>query len=158
METQEQSSASSKKPMSLGGIYKWGKWEQAKSYARGLRQASDNVQAGMNHAWAMAAKATGTDSPKGGKQMPAEDETAYIDSPVTNHIHHAAPSSLGKILLGAGLLATGIGIPAGAWMIASGAKDATTKPSDPPVVSVPVEKPSERPAVTIGGYELRLGK
>lgn len=76
----------------------------------------------------------------------------------TTHIHHAPPSSLGKILLGAGLLATGIGIPAGAWMIASGAKEATTKPSDPPAFSVPVEKPSERPAVTIGGYELRLGK
>lgn len=76
----------------------------------------------------------------------------------TTHIHHAAPSSLGKMLLGAGLIATGIGIPAGAWMIASGAKDAIVKPSDPPAVSVPVEKSSERPAVNIGGYELRLGK
>lgn len=76
----------------------------------------------------------------------------------TTHIHHAAPSSLGKMLLGAGLLATGIGIPAGAWMIASGAKESIVKPSDPPDVSVPVEKPSERPAVSIGGYELRLGK
>lgn len=76
----------------------------------------------------------------------------------TTHIHHAPPSSLGKMLLGAGLIATGIGIPAGAWMIASGAKDAIVKPSDPPEVSVPAEKPSERPAVTIGGYELRLGK
>jgi hypothetical protein len=85
------------------------------------------------------------------------NDTVLGDMTTVHHHHQAAPSQLGKILLGAGLLATGIGVPAGAWMIASGASDAIKKPSNPPAL-VPVEKPQERPAVNIGGYELRLGK
>lgn len=73
----------------------------------------------------------------------------------TTHIHHAPSSQLGKILLGAGLLATGIGIPAGAWMLASGAKDAIVKPSDPPAVSVPAD--DER-GVKVWRNKLRLVK
>ncbi len=153
METQPASSASSAKLMSLGGIYKFGKWAQAKHYAKGLRLAEDNARAAFNHAWQMAAQATGIKGPQGGNAMP-EDDTAYIDSPVTNHHHHTVKeSSIGKLLLGAGLLATGIGAPIGAAILMSGAKDVVT-----PVIEKPVEKPPERPAVNIGGYELRLGK
>lgn len=101
----------------------------------------------------------------GSKEMTAQgagdvNDTVLGDMTTVHNHHQAAPSQLGKILLGAGLLATGIGIPVGAWMIASGAHDALTKPSDPPAVSVLPEKPKseERPAVSIGGYELRLGK
>lgn len=65
---------------------------------------------------------------------------------------------LASIAIGAGLLATGIGIPVGAWMLAGGAKDVVV----PPVVEKPIEQPqeppSERPAVNVGGLELRLGK
>lgn len=77
----------------------------------------------------------------------------------TNH-YHPKPSlgPLASMAIGAGLLATGIGIPVGAWMLAGGAKDVVV----PPVVEKPIEQPqeppSERPAVNVGGLELRLGK
>lgn len=82
------------------------------------------------------------------------DDNISIDSPVTNHYE----SGLGKMAVGAGMLALGIGIPYGAWLFASGAKDAIVKPSDPPAVSVPVEKPQPRTGVKMKNYSLRLGK
>lgn len=62
-----------------------------------------------------------------------------VESPET-HNHYPAPikeSGLAKALIGAGLLATGIGIPAGAWFVADALK------SKPAPVVAPVEQPSE---------------
>lgn len=85
------------------------------------------------------------------------NDTVLGDMTTVHNHHQAAPSQLGKILLGAGLLATGIGIPAGAWMLASGAKDAIVKPSEPPAAVTPA-KPEQRAGVKMRNYSLRLGK
>lgn len=85
------------------------------------------------------------------------NDTVLGDMTTVHHHHQAAPSQLGKILLGAGLLATGIGVPAGAWMLASGAKDAIVKPSEPPAAVTPA-KPEQRSGVKMRNYSLRLGK
>lgn len=91
---------------------------------------------------------------QGGNEV---NDTVLGDMTTVHHHHQQAPSQLGKILLGAGLMATGIGVPIGAAILASGVKETVVPP-----VSVPVEKPvettPERPTVNIGEYELRLGK
>lgn len=72
-----------------------------------------------------------------GEEMPeiADDMQISIDSPVTTTHHHAAPvmpppsPGIGKfaaLALGAGLLATGIGVPLGAWMIGSAGRTGAT--------------------------------
>lgn len=88
--------------------------------------------------------------------MSGPDDNIYADSPITHNHNYPAPQEnwLVKAAAGAVLLATGVGAGYGVSLLASGTKDVVKD------VVVPAEtpKPAERPAVTIGGYELRLGK
>jgi len=86
-----------------------------------------------------------------------EDMQISIDSPVTTTHHHAAPvippaaAGLGKwasAAIGAGLLATGIGVPAGAWMIA----DAIRKPATEQVIEKVLTGDAD---VTVGDVTIR---
>lgn len=70
----------------------------------------------------------------------AEGESMIHIGDLVQHHHAPPPSGLGqlaKAAIGAGLLATGLGIPAGAWMIA----DALRKPAE---VKTQIEKQVER--------------
>lgn len=71
---------------------------------------------------------------------PADDSSMIHIGDLVQH-HHAPPANgmgqLAKGLIGAGLLATGLGLPAGAWLIA----DALKKPAE---VRNHVEKQIER--------------
>lgn len=90
------------------------------------------------------------------------DEVIHVGDVYQQAPQAAAPTvqqpsllaTVAKLGIGAGLMATGIGAPVAAWMLASGTKDVVKE------VVAPTEtpKPAERPAVNIGGYELRLGK
>jgi hypothetical protein len=84
----------------------------------------------------------------GGDGADAMHDTYLGD--VTHHVHQQTTGSGGmlKALLGAGLLATGVGVPAGAWMIADAIKGQA-----PPVVA-----PSPPTVDTDTLFRLRLGK
>lgn len=141
--------------------------EQAHSLFK-IMQANSLIQSMKNTAQLVSGKMAAYAAIQGSKakrsceenaegEVSNPDENIIIDSPTTNNYHQQAPSQLGKILLGAGLMATGIGVPIGAAIIASGVKDTVVPP-----VTLPAEKPvettPERPTVNIGEYELRLGK
>lgn len=77
-----------------------------------------------------------------GKQSSGDDEmgdTILGDVTQTHQHYHQPPTTGGLVkgLIGAGLLATGIGVPVGAWMVA----DALKQPAQA-VVTQPAEKPS----------------
>ncbi len=58
------------------------------------------------------------------KQFRAGEEEMHIgDDNRTYHQYPKPAIALGKMLLGAGLIASGIGIPTGAWFIANGLKE-----------------------------------
>lgn len=138
--------------------------EQAHSLFK-IMQANSLIQSMKDTAQLVSGKVAAYAAIQGSKaneenaegEVSNPDENIIIDSPTTNNYHQQAPSQLGKILLGAGLMATGIGVPIGAAIVASGVKETIVPP-----VSVPAEKPveatPERPTVNIGEYELRLGK
>lgn len=137
-----------------GGIYKWGKWKQAKSYASQLQLAKDNAIRGMETAWSFATKASGVTGAKA-STMPAEDETAYIDSPVTNYYQAAKPSALGTLAKTA-LIAAGIGGPIamGLWKLPE--IIAALNPPKPSVSTTVVQPKTSGDGNT--KYRLRLGK
>ena len=66
------------------------------------------------------------------------DHITQFQHPANPPAPPAQKSGLGKALIGAGLLATGIGAPLGAYFVA----DALKKP-DPPTVVQPIEQPAE---------------
>lgn len=72
---------------------------------------------------------------------------------VTHHIQQAAPAAgnLIKGLIGAGLMTTGIGLPAGAWMLADAIRQ------KPPAVVAPAD-PSPPATDNDTLFELHLGK
>ena len=91
----------------LSGIWKYGKWLQARTYGVQLKQAEQNVRNWMPL----------RPNDKGKKSGGADDEMVNIDSPTTVHHHHPPPSTpLWAKLLLAGAAAMGIGVPVGGAM------------------------------------------
>lgn len=111
---------------------------------RAANEQSKNQEAESAHArrvaWGSSEQAAGEDV-----------GDTILGDVTTTHVHHQSPpSQLGKLLLGAGLLATGVGVPIGAALVASGGKEVAEK-----VVERVVEKPvSSQDANT--RYKLRL--
>lgn len=109
-------------------------------------------------------KAWGAKDSADDDESKGEDVGGHVlgDMTTTHNYPPAKSSGVASMILGAGLLATGIGIPAGAWMLASGAKSAIVKPSEPPAVLVPqpAEKPTptEQNGVKVWRNKLRLVK
>ncbi len=78
-----------------------------------------------------------------------------VDSPTITHNYHQQPkpSVWPKALLGAGLLATGIGGPIGAWMVADAIRNRPQP--EPPAAVQPVEPVEPAPPKeTIIDWEL----
>ena len=70
------------------------------------------------------------------KRHRAGDDEMHIGDDNRTFHQYAKPAwGIGKILLGAGLIATGIGIPTGAWFIADGMKQIK-----PDIINKKVEK------------------
>lgn len=99
------------------------------------------------------------------------DDVIHVGDSV-QHVYPAppapAPSSLPKLLLGAGLLATGVGGPLGAWFVADAlrsrpaAVQSTTTPAESPAAEqtpVPEPPPVVAPpsAASDRDFEIRLG-
>jgi hypothetical protein len=85
------------------------------------------------------------------KTQPTQDDDMVNLGNIT--VQPSPPSQIGKLLVGAGLLTTGIGVPIGGWLIADAIRDL---PADPPPVVV--QPPPEIPEDTDTQYDLRLGK
>lgn len=89
----------------------------------------------------------------GKKESESDDEMGHIvlgDYRIDQHLPEPPkPSQLGKILLGAGLLATGIGGPLGAWFVADAIRN---KPAPAPVEQVQPETKTETKVIdwTVG--------
>lgn len=104
----------------------------------------------------------------GSKEAPASeaDEMGHrITFGDQTHYHtEAAPKPAGgglaKLLLGAGLLATGAGVPAGAWLVADAIRNAPAAVIEAPATPATPQQPAiETPAAVDADtqYELRLG-
>lgn len=85
--------------------------------------------------------------PKNGET--GEEMRISIDSPVNETHNHYPPQqsagTLAKTLLGAGLLASGIGVPLGGWMIAN----ALLKPAVEKIVTTPGQDADVEATATI---------
>ena len=96
-----------------------------------LMRSSADSRANMQATLAEAYNGMGGSSSKTGNYQRPEDDMIVNDSPITNN--HYPQSSWPKALIGAGLLATGIGLPVAGLLIA----DALKKPAVKEIIHDP---------------------
>lgn len=100
------------------------------------------------------AAAAGMEKFAGLKTQPAaNDDMVNLGTITVQPTSPPPPSQLGKLLVGAGLLTTGIGVPIGGWLIADALRDI---PAPAPAVAEPPPQPEFTDTDT--QYDLRLGK
>lgn len=131
-----------------GRLKQWGGLLGLQSLQRAEQELAANREAESAHVrrtmWGESAPAVGNVS-----EEPMGD-TTLGDKTVTTHTHHYHQQSGGGVLkglVGAGLLASGIGLPIGAWMIADAIRDK-------PPAAVEIKPPPDSDTL----FDLRLGE